>query len=130
MRIRTQQCLIGAQGWGWAGRPDAFSEHIFLKCPIFNAFKVIYLHDDGKSYEKTNKRTAGKLGGPRTMVQKDAHITGLLPSAHSVGGPNPEAHSQEVRILMPGSVPALETATSTWDMVPALEELTETVINR
>lgn len=48
VRTRTQQWLIGAQGWGWAGKPDASSEHIFLKWPIFNNFKVIYLHDDGE----------------------------------------------------------------------------------
>lgn len=84
---RTQQGLIGAQGWGWAGRPVASSEHIFLKWPIFINFKVIYLHDDGKSYKKTNKSSSKEAGRPCTRAPMGAHVTGLLPSAHSLVDP-------------------------------------------
>lgn len=46
----------------------------------------------------------------RAAVRKqEGPCLSSLPSAHSLGGPNPEAHSQEGRILMSGSVPALET---------------------
>lgn len=63
----------------------------------------------GKSYEKTNNSISKEAGRPMYKGTKGCPCHSLLPLAHSLGGPNPEAHSQEVRILMPGSVPALET---------------------